>query len=74
MTAPYDADHSEIGMGMMSQMSDQERYRDAKKLMLACPHCNSTSEFEGVFRRSASGRSSMSSRTENQSRIAAARS
>ena len=48
----YDTTHSDIGMGLMSQMSDEEKYRGADKLVLQCRQCNTEcNPFPGVFRR-----------------------
>jgi DNA polymerase alpha subunit A len=41
---------ADIGMGMMSQMSDAERFKGADKLSIPCRKCNSSSEFGGVFK------------------------
>lgn len=45
----FDAMHNEIGMGMMSQMSDAERFKNAKPLTILCKECNSEHKFDGVF-------------------------
>jgi len=44
-----------IGMGMMSQMSDTERFKGAEKLNIRCQKCGVTSEFPGVFRTAGAG-------------------
>lgn len=46
----FDHSHSEIGMGMMSQMSDEERFKTAEKLKIRCQKCNMDLEFQGVFK------------------------
>lgn len=50
VASTYDTTHSDIGMGLMSQMSDEERFRGVDKLTVQCRHCNTETEFPGVFR------------------------
>lgn len=45
-----DMDHNEIGMGMMSQMSDAERFKGASKLSVPCRKCGDQAEISGVFK------------------------
>ena len=47
--------HDEIGMGMMSQMSDAERFKGAEKLAIPCRKCAQSTEFKGVFQAQANG-------------------
>lgn len=51
VASSYDTTHSDIGMGLMSQMSDEERFRGVEKLTVMCHQCNTETEFPGVFRK-----------------------
>eukprot|EP00041_Stephanoeca_diplocostata_P033068 m.1082251 g.1082251 ORF g.1082251 m.1082251 type:complete len:1545 (-) comp24263_c0_seq2:139-4773(-) len=54
-SSSFDTTHSEIGMGMMSQMSDAERFKGVNKLKVCCRQCNTTEDFVGVFRQGGEG-------------------
>eukprot|EP00039_Didymoeca_costata_P010754 m.145616 g.145616 ORF g.145616 m.145616 type:complete len:1518 (-) comp14951_c0_seq3:205-4758(-) len=46
----FDPLHNDIGMGMMTQMSDEERFKGVEKLTLSCRKCGNEEELTGVFR------------------------
>ena len=39
-----------IGFTPSSQMSDEERFKNAKPLVVFCPKCEQSSSFSGVYR------------------------
>lgn len=45
----YDPLGQEIGMGLKSQMSDEDKYQAATKLQVTCHGCNHTHDFAGVL-------------------------
>jgi len=45
----FEANDSEIGMGMMTNMSDAERFKGAEGIQIKCPKCDVEKKFPGVF-------------------------